>query len=42
MIEVKIKYVNFELNVYIILLVNIECVKLGLKMKQYSVNKRYT
>lgn len=38
MIEVKIKYVNFELNVDIILLVKTECTKLGLKMKEYSVN----
>lgn len=42
MIEVKIKYANFEINVDIILLVKIECVKLCLKIKQYSVNKRYT
>lgn len=42
MIETKIKYVHFELNVNVILLVKIECVKLGLKMKQYSVNKKHT
>lgn len=34
MIEIKIKYKNFELNVDRILLIKIESVKIGLKMKQ--------